>query len=372
MHAIGLLYFLFALAYVWLLNHLSRVWDKDQSNKPDYFPDTSQCTLLVPFRNEEENLGLLLHNLSDRLPPNTNVLFIDDHSEDNGAAIVTLFIQESSRTKWRLIRSNGEGKKAALATGIDASKSPVIVTTDADVLVRHGWLESLLLPFRDPAIQLVAGPVMTASGTGLFSRFQQIEWASLILMSYFSFAKGHPLMCSGANLAFRRAAFYAVGGYQDNSHLLSGDDEFLLKKIAGRYGAGAMVYLTKARSLVTTRLLISPVEWISQRARWASKWNAHKGQSHWLSAFILTIFCLFLLGSIPLAFLYPELALGFGLFWAIRFMAEKKALGKVLHQYGLKASGKSWFLSGWIYPVMVLWALPFAIFGKYTWKGRKN
>jgi hypothetical protein len=109
-----------------------------------------------------------------------------------------------------------------------------------------------------------------------------------------------------------------------------------------------------------------------QRARWASKWNAHKGQSHWLSAFILAIFCLLLLGSIPLALLSRELALGMLLFWAIRFIAEKRALGKVLDHYGLNASNKSWFLSGWIYPIMVLASLPLAIFGKYTWKGRKN
>jgi hypothetical protein len=60
------------------------------------------------------------------------------------------------------------------------------------------------------------------------------------------------------------------------------------------------------------------------------------------------------------------------LFWAIRFMAEKQALGKVLYHFGLNASNKSWFLSGWIYPIMVLASLPLAIFGKYTWKGRKN
>ena len=121
MHAIGLLYFLFAISYVWLLNHFSRVWGKDQPDQPVSFTDTNQCTLLVPFRNEEENLDLLLPNLSASLPPDTNVIFIDDHSEDGGAAKVTLFIERSSRNKWRLIRSKGEGKKAALTSGISAS-----------------------------------------------------------------------------------------------------------------------------------------------------------------------------------------------------------------------------------------------------------
>ena len=191
-------------------------------------------------------------------------------------------------------------------------------------------------------------------------------------MSYVSFAKGNPLMCSGANLAFRRAAYDAVGGYQGNRHLLSGDDEFLLKKITGRFGSGGMVYLKSASSLVIPQPLKSPREWILQRARWASKWNAHSGQSHWLSAFFLAVICLLLLGSILLTFLSWELALGMFFLWVLRFRAEKKALGKVLGHYGLNASNKSWLLSGWIYPAMVLVTLPFAIFGNYTWKGRKN
>jgi len=376
MVVLGMLYFLFAVTYFWGLRHLTSIWDSN-AKEPLHFvalgqSSLSHCTLLVPFRNEEKNLRLLLPHFSENLPPFANVCFIDDHSADNGAEMVTQFIKNQNLFNWRLIKNNGIGKKAALTTGIRASKSAIIVTTDADVRINKGWLGHLIAPFQDPILQLVAGPVMTTSGNGIFGQFQQIEWASLILMTQVSFAKGNPLMCSGANLAFRKEAFEEVGGYDGNTHIPSGDDEFLLKKIGVKFGASATNYIVSPLSLVKTHALKAPLDWIRQRSRWASKWNAHKEQGHWLSAVMLAVFCLLLLASLPMAFLSWEFTLSMLLFWAFRVKFEKEALGKVLKHYGLRFSNLSWFLAGWIYPVLLASALPFAIFGNYTWKGRKT
>ena len=371
-----MLYFLFVLAYFLALGHFVSIWDskiKEQWHQLETIQNTpSTCTLMVPFRNEDDNLGLLLPDLSENLPSSANVCFIDDHSEDNGAERVKQFIENHNLVNWQIINNQGIGKKAALNTGIQASKSEIIVTTDADVRINKGWLEHLISPFMDPAIRLVAAPVMTSAGNGVFSDFQQIEWASLILMTQVSFAKGKPLMCSGANLAFRKKAFLEVEGYEGNTHIPSGDDEFLLKKMWVKFGASALDYLVSPLSLVKTHALKSPLDWIRQRSRWASKWNAHKGSWHWLSAAGLAVFSTFLLASIPLAFYSWEYTLAILLFWTLRVIFEKKVLGKILNLFGLKFSFLSWFLTGWIYPLLVLCALPFAIFGNYTWKGRKS
>ena len=58
-----------------------------------------------------------------------------------------------------------------------------------------------------------------------------LEFAGLVGVGAACLARQQPTMCNGANLAYRRAAFEAVGGYADNAHLASGDDEFLLHKI---------------------------------------------------------------------------------------------------------------------------------------------
>ena len=371
-----MLYFLFALAYFLGLSHLIGVWDsktKVPLTKLELGQRSlSSCTVMVPFRNEEENLKLLLPHFSENLPSLANLCFVDDHSEDHGGEMVKQFIEKHNLNNWQLIKNKGTGKKAALTTGIQASKSEIIVTTDADIRINNAWLYHLIAPFLNPTIQLVAAPVMTTSGKGVFSDFQQIEWASLILTTQVSFAKGNPLMCSGANLAFRKEAFIEVGGYDGNTHIPSGDDEFLLKKMRAKFGASAVDYLLSPLSLVKTHAFKSPLDWIRQRSRWASKWNAHKERGHWLTAVGLAVCCTFLLASLPLAFLSWEFTLGMLLFGTLKVKLEKMVLGKVLSHFGLVFSNLSWFLAGWIYPLLVLCTLPFAIFGNYTWKGRKS
>ncbi|MDO6437218.1 glycosyltransferase [Cyclobacterium sp. 1_MG-2023] len=372
MLALGICYFLFAVGYTWGLYHLGKSWEPKTSDLTQSLPSSADFCILVPFRNEERNLKALLPNLFDSLPFATKVIFIDDDSEDGGVALIRSFIQAYGIQNWFVVPSIGQGKKAALNTGVEASHSKIILTIDADISLSKGWIKSMLTPFNNANIQLVAGPVMTHSANGIFYKFQQIEWASLLLISNYFFKKGHPLMCSGANLAFRTSAFEEVAGYTGNFQIPSGDDEFLLKKLNKRYGADALVYLNGPSALVQTQPLASPGDWIRQRSRWASKWNAHGEKGHRFTAVLLAFFCLIVLSSIPLAFYSWKFTYTLILVWSLKYIAEKVVLGKVLKLYGLKFSNINWFLAGWIYPLMVLATLPYAILGKYTWKGRKN
>jgi hypothetical protein len=46
---------------------------------------------------------------------------------------------------------------------------------------------------------------------------------------------GKPNMCNGANIAYPKAVFEEVNGFDGNEHIASGDDEFLMHKIAEKY-----------------------------------------------------------------------------------------------------------------------------------------
>jgi cellulose synthase/poly-beta-1,6-N-acetylglucosamine synthase-like glycosyltransferase len=372
MLGLGICYFLFAVGYLWGLYQLGKTWEPETNDLTQNLANSSDYCILVPFRNEERNLTVLLPNLLESLPSATKIIFIDDQSKDGGGPFIRKFIQANGIQNWSVKPSRGQGKKAALNTGVETSHSEIVLTIDADVSLAKDWLKTMLAPFNKSNIQLVAGPVMTHSANGFFYKFQQIEWASLLLVSNYFFKTGNPLMCSGANLAFRTSAFEEVAGYTGNFHIPSGDDEFLLKKMNKRFGPDALVYLNSPSALVQTEPVASPGGWICQRSRWASKWNAHGEKSHWFTAVLLVIFCLIVLSGIPLAFFSWKLTCILMIVWSLKFLAEKVVLGKVLKLYGLQFSYKNWFLAGWIYPLMVLATLPYAILGKYTWKGRKN
>jgi cellulose synthase/poly-beta-1,6-N-acetylglucosamine synthase-like glycosyltransferase len=211
-----------------------------------------------------------------------------------------------------------------------------------------------------------------SSELGFFQKFQQIEWASVLLLTQFYFSKGAPLMCSGANLGFRKSAFWEVEGYSGNQHLLSGDDEFLLKKISSRFGSQACVYLPFRENLVKT---VSHSTWqslINQRIRWAGKWSVHRSFLHGFSAIFSFIAQFIWLGSIW--FFCQNITFLFFLFliWMVKILSERVALGRVLGSLSVPVSIGDFVLTSLIHPIYVIWVGIGSLRGKFTWKGRAN
>src|SRR5690606_24593279 len=181
--------------------------------------------------------------------------FINDESEDDSRALIMAFLQEKNLPNWKLLENSGIGKKAALTTGVFSTEADIILTTDADCVLPDHWPQLISKAFHHDHVQMVAGPVMTESGSGFFAQFQQIEWASILLMTQYLFAVGSPLMCSGANMAYRRSAFISVGGYEGNINHLSGDDVFLLMKITRMFGPASFQFTSRKDTLVKTKPL---------------------------------------------------------------------------------------------------------------------
>jgi biofilm PGA synthesis N-glycosyltransferase PgaC len=89
-------------------------------------------TIIVPTRNAAGTLIPLLQDLhaQDLPKERVEVLVVDDHSEDDTAAVV-----HSMGLKWpelRCISNDGVGKKAAITTGVTHASGEVILLTDAD------------------------------------------------------------------------------------------------------------------------------------------------------------------------------------------------------------------------------------------------
>ena len=94
-------------------------------------------------------------------------------------------------------------------------------------------------------------------------------------------------MCNGANLAYRRAAFAAVGGFAGHAHLASGDDEFLLHHLHAAF-PGTVHFLADAAAIVRTAAPPTLRALLRQRVRWASKWQHYQaGPSRYLALLVL-------------------------------------------------------------------------------------
>jgi len=288
----------FILLYTTALVILLRVWARIPRTKTQTYDQHNKFSVLVPFRNEYERIDQLLESLKFLdYPANAyEVLFIDDGSVDQ--TVDRIIMQEN----YRIIHlpEGKQGKKQALEYGVSQAEYSCIVTTDADCTIPKNWLRCYDEAFQNGNPVFISAPVALDFNRGSLAQVMQyFEQTALTAIGGISIALGRPTMCNGANIGFRKKAFIAVNGYAGNDHIPTGDDQFLLKKMAQRYPKH-ISFLRSAKAVVQTQAAPDWSELIGQRVRWASKWKETGG---WLAlaAVFIALTYISVLGLIGLA-----------------------------------------------------------------------
>lgn len=366
----AIFYLLIGILYLISLLQLLLLWNKEKVSRTKVNLDR-KVSILIPFRNELENLPIILRNIFSISFRSIEVLFIDDHSQDGGARFLKDFLKKNiPPIPLKVIPNVGIGKKAAIETGVKEAGGEIIFTTDADCILPKNWIDETLWCFENPEVQLVAGPVMTEDKKGFFYSFQQIEWASILLVTKAGFQLGSLIMCSAANMAYRKSAFFEVEGYRGNEHVMTGDDEFLLKKIIKKFGAKSAFYMNDYKGLVLTQPLDSWKSLFVQRSRWASKWRMHGDLSHLLSAVLPVVLQLIFMSSWVLLFQSDFSIFVFSFLWFMKIGSERIVLGKVLSDLRIQKGLANFVLTSFIHPVFVIGTVVATFFGRWKWKGR--
>jgi len=357
---------------IWLLvgfSRLSRV--KEQSGK-----DLSSFTVIIPFRNEEERILPLLESLLN-LEYETalvEIILVDDASKDNSVEMIEQKLGLSG-LNWKIIsneRHSGSPKKDAITAGIKAAKNDWIITTDADCSLPTGWLRHYDSKIRENKTVMICGPVSfyTKGESSLAAHYQMIEGIGLQGVTMGGFGLKRPLLCNGANLAFKKEVFEQVGGYAGNSDIASGDDIFLMDKIRKRY-RGKIGFLKDSNAIVRTPVMSNWKGALQQRIRWASKTSRQKnGLSKFIASIIfitniLVVLCCIGIPALNWQFYHLLLMVTLGkigidlffLFWANMFFKIKLNIGLTL-------------LISVVYPFIFSFIAIRSVFGRYQWKGR--
>ncbi len=345
---------------------------------PETFTATTRFTVIVPARNEEDNIaGCINSVLQQNYPQHLfDIIVIDDHSTDNTAGVVRNLQQQHPNL--HLIRLEellggkplNSYKKKAIELAIGRATGDWIVTTDADCSFTTEWLLSYAAYIQQYQPALVAAPVIFHCSGSFLSIFQSLDFMSLQGITAAAVSAGFHSMCNGANLAYNKKIFYEVGGFSGIDNIASGDDMLLMHKIKQRY-PDKTAYLFAPQAIVQTAPMPDWKSFYNQRIRWASKADKYKDKGiFWVLLFVyllnfglLVLFCI--------AVCKPWLLL----FWLwlilVKTLVELSFMLPVARFFG-QVKLLNWFalmqpfhitymvIAGWL-----------GKFGKYQWKGRQ-
>jgi hypothetical protein len=182
-----------------------------------------------------------------------------------------------------------------------------------------------------------------------------------------SFGIGKPFMCNGANFAYTKKLFQAVGGYAGNDKIASGDDVFLLQK-AVLHAPENVHYLKSNDIIVKTKPENDLYKLFMQRVRWASKTTGYQSAY----AQLLAVAVLLMNAGLVVGF---WMAASGRLDWRVLLstFAFKYAVDYLLlYKTNAYLRNGNWLLplaSSVVYPLFSSLVALYSLVGSYTWKG---
>lgn len=362
--------------YIISIVRLCLGFKKIKTFKSDYSEVKTRFSVIVPLRNEAENISKLLKSFENIKYPYSlfEIIFVNDDSTDNSASVINKWRMQNTAIATTMIenvRMSNSPKKDAINRAIPIAQFEWIITTDADCMWKENSFSTYDNYIQKNDVKMIASSVVYEKAKGFLQRFQQMDIISLQATTIGSFGLNNAFMANGANFAYQKSFFKELNGFQSDTKITSGDDVFLLQKAFAKYPQQVQ-YLKSKNTIVSTSAETSWKDLFYQRVRWASKATSYQSEYGEMLAVFVFLGNLSIVVSIFLTVfnLLPIVVLAALLI--VKYLIDLWLL--TLGNNFLKA--EKWmfpFLSAIFYPFFnVMIGVYILIFGmKYHWKGRQ-
>lgn len=175
-------------------------------------------SIVIPAYNAAKTLEACLRACLDQTYPEMEIIVADDGSTDDTAAI-------AARLGAQCVRQENRGPAAARNTGARAAHGELVAFTDSDCVPQRDWIEQLVAGFA-PGVVAVGGTYGIANPRRLLARLVHEE----IFVRHARFGDDADFLGS-FNVAYRKAAYDAVGGFDESYRAASGEDNDLAYRL---------------------------------------------------------------------------------------------------------------------------------------------
>ncbi len=179
-----------------------------------------RASIIIPAYNAQKTLPECLVACLGQNYPDFEVIVVDDGSTDGTSAVAQQF-----ETVLYHRQTNG-GPSSARNTGARLASGEILVYTDADCVPHADWLKRLAGGFEE-GIVAVGGTYAIANPSSRLARVVQAEIAA----RHRQFGSEVDFLGS-FNVAYRREAFEAAGGFDESYRQASGEDNDLAYRLA--------------------------------------------------------------------------------------------------------------------------------------------
>jgi GT2 family glycosyltransferase/DNA-binding beta-propeller fold protein YncE len=204
--------------------------DRDRSPKPAAvavssafddapFPERARdawprVSVVVCAYNAEATLEDCLSSIGQLTYPDYEIVLVNDGSTDRTGEIAR------RHPRVRVIDTSNRGLSAARNVGLAAATGEIVAYTDADVRVDRDWLTFLVQPFLTSDVVGSGGPnVVPGDDPPMAQAVARAPGGPTHVLLDDRLAEHVP----GCNMAFRREALLAIGGFNP-TYLRAGDD----------------------------------------------------------------------------------------------------------------------------------------------------
>lgn len=344
------------------MESLRKAWVRMPAWQGGASPPTTAISVVVPARNEAANLERCLTSLLEQDYPKEllEIIVADDFSEDATADIARSLAGRGVR----LVHPERPSKKKALEAGIAAARGTVIASIDGDSWASPSWLREMAGYYELHRPVLLAGPVHFTNDETALGRFQALDMLGMTGVAAAGISLNWFHLGNGANLMYERQAFFSIGGFSGVDRFASGDDVFLMQKMAEAF-PGRLAYLKSAEAVVHTPPAGSWGAFWQQRLRWGGK-ASHYREWRLTAVAALTLACSWAILIAPFFSLWA-----FGVALALKTWADYRFLNRMSRFFRKERLSPFFWEAQLPHILYIALTGAAAVFWKsYEWKGR--